>query len=157
MSRAGRSGKEGRRGRGNRHSKNAIKALPETLQLTAITDELRLVHQLCDHLNETLQAVEVPGLSPAKKTRRLFCKQSAEITPAAPAAPAVPVAEQLVSYTSPEGGYVGRETASKTMAATKLPLWVQLSTVGSTTDDVEIHNCSVAIWMHLVKKSELPA
>ena len=36
-------------------------------------------------------------------------------------------------------------------------MWVQLSTVGSITDDVEIHNCSAAIWKHLVKKSALPA
>ena len=39
----------------------------------------------------------------------------------------------------------------------RLPQWLQYSSCGDSTDDIDIHNCAVTIWAQLVKKIELPA
>ena len=41
--------------------------------------------------------------------------------------------------------------------SSRLPQWLQYSTCGALTDDIDIHNCAVTIWAQLIKKIALPA
>ena len=41
--------------------------------------------------------------------------------------------------------------------SSRLPQWLQYSSCGDLTDDIDIHNCAVTIWAQLIKKIELPA
>ena len=39
----------------------------------------------------------------------------------------------------------------------RLPQWVQYTTCGTLTADIDIHNCAVSIWYQLIPKLKLPA